>query len=374
VAGSLFVCATALTLASPAEGQQRRLGGSNQGRRFLSDSYTSVELEIRTGNDDLRGRNDNLDVELMFRDGTSQRMANVNHGQKWGKNSTHPVRLSLNQPAAVGQIMAVKLSVTGSDNWAMSGLSVKAMGATSSNVIATYGAKRFSRGARMLTVNCTELPRAQVPPTTTGPGTDPGTIGGVPDPMAGGGNTNTGSGMGGSGMGQGGSGQGGAGMGQGGTGQGDTGMGQGGTGNTTTPPAPAPVLVNQLHLVFRTAGDDLRGGNDNLSVEVLFRDGTSKFVNNVNDSQNWPNYSQRDVTIFLDRSVRAEEIQSVRLSTNFTGGGGGDNWNMERVDVQVVGSDRRGTNSFKRFTGDDRELVVPLAGSSVSNARARKAR
>lgn len=71
--------------------------------------------------------------------------------------------------------------------------------------------------------------------------------------------------------------------------------------------------VNQLQLRFRTGNDDLRGGQDNLNVEVHFADGTMQVANNVNHGANWGNNNTNVVTVPLQHPVPPNQIKLIRL-------------------------------------------------------------
>ncbi|MEU0061518.1 hypothetical protein [Streptomyces sp. NPDC006334] len=127
-----------------------------------------------------------------------------------------------------------------------------------------------------------------------------------------------------------------------------------------------------LTLGFTTGGDDLRGGNDNLDVTVtLF--GQSTTARNVNGSGSWGNNSFHQVRISLKKrfghQVMANEITSVALHTTFGGGIGGDNWNLNCLNVGHDWNDvfnsihftllvARCGNPLFRFTGDRKDFSV----------------
>ena len=109
-----------------------------------------------------------------------------------------------------------------------------------------------------------------------------------------------------------------------------------------------------------TGGDDLRGGNDNVRVSLLLQSGTPLRFDNVNGRNRWPDHSSHTVKLPLPDTVRFEDIKGVRLETTFTGGGGSDNWNLDRLTVTArIGGvtrqlyDQSGAPLF-RFTGDQR--------------------
>lgn len=128
-------------------------------------------------------------------------------------------------------------------------------------------------------------------------------------------------------------------------------------------PPSSPGQVTHLTFDIRTGGDDLRGGNDNLNVTLVFADGSEQVVSNVNNSARWANDTTHSINVTLNKPVQVSEIRSVILSTTSGGGIGGDNWNMESVNVNatVDGVSRQVANGGPmRFTGHDKQLVVPV--------------
>ncbi|WP_198140879.1 hypothetical protein [Nitrosospira sp. NpAV] len=126
-----------------------------------------------------------------------------------------------------------------------------------------------------------------------------------------------------------------------------------------------PPVIDAAHaelvVKFKTGGDDLRGGNDNVHVAVLFRDGTTIDFPNVNKGRRWIDHSRQDVGLDLPASTQFNDVIGIRLDTTFGGGAFGDNWNLERLTVEMrVGNVSRvrfhqaGTpdSPLQRFTGD----------------------
>jgi hypothetical protein len=116
----------------------------------------------------------------------------------------------------------------------------------------------------------------------------------------------------------------------------------------------------ELLLQLATGGDDLRGGNDNLHVHVLLRDGRTLRFDNVNQRRRWVNNSRHTVALPLPEGVAPGLVRGVRLETTFGGGMGGDNWNLDAIIVS--GRDDAGDQELFRadaaplfrFTGDAR--------------------
>ena len=97
------------------------------------DLVRRLTFTVKTGNDDLRGGNDNLNVGINFRDGNVQFAPNVNQGQRWPDNSTQTFSISLEQPVPLSEIASIDLQKPtgggyGTDEWHMSSLSVRAIG------------------------------------------------------------------------------------------------------------------------------------------------------------------------------------------------------------------------------------------------------
>ena len=90
-------------------------------------------LEFRTGSDDLRGGNDNLDVTVNFEGAGPQVVENVNGGRRWTDNYNQTIVIRLRTPVAVEKIRSVVLTTTfgggmGGDNWNLDGLVIDARG------------------------------------------------------------------------------------------------------------------------------------------------------------------------------------------------------------------------------------------------------
>src|SRR5438309_4701606 len=61
--------------------------------------------------------------------------------------------------------------------------------------------------------------------------------------------------------------------------------------------------ASTLVLQFTTGRDDLRGGNNNITVEIHFKDNSVQFAKNVNQSQSWAGGSFKSVTVPLQQTV-----------------------------------------------------------------------
>ncbi len=97
-----------------------------------ADLATHLKVAIRTGGDDLRGNNDNVDVAVLFRDGSRQTFPAVNTRQRWADNTDHTVELRFPRPVPRSEIVGLMLTTTfrggmGGDNWNVNGLTVTPM-------------------------------------------------------------------------------------------------------------------------------------------------------------------------------------------------------------------------------------------------------
>jgi hypothetical protein len=246
-------------------------------------------LEARTGGDDLRGGNDNLNVTVYFKDGKSQTINNVNNRARWIGNYTETVPLKLTTPVPLNQIKSFKLTTTfgggiGGDNWNLEGVRFIA---NDIELLSKSGTPlfRFTGSAQNLTL-----------PTTI---------------------------------------------------------------NET-----ADGKIRELIFEISTGGDDLRGGNDNLNVTVMYKDGSKYTKNNINKSNGWGGGSNAYVNVPLNKYVPITEIKSIILTTTFGGGMGGDNWNMDRLRICARGGGvykeifLKEGGPVKRFTGSDKTFIA----------------
>jgi hypothetical protein len=130
---------------------------------------------------------------------------------------------------------------------------------------------------------------------------------------------------------------------------------------------PAGDQVRMISFTFQTGNDDLRGGKDNLNITIHFADGTSQSEPDVNHGDRWPDGSTKGADVLLSRAVTLDQIKSITLSDTFTGGSGGDNWNMSSMKADAwVGSTYHtiAQYGFHRFSSDwngekAREITVP---------------
>jgi len=284
-----------------------------------------LNLRITTGKDDLRGGKNNLDVEVHFANGEMQTAPNVNKGQNWPNESVKTVGVQLNHPVSPDQIRQIRLvhSAQAGYNAPTAGqaaLGTTPIGAGAAPILLAEGVQSEDNWD-MAELQAFGLGKGtNVPIASFGfhrfTGSNPSLdINAHP-----------------------------------------------GTG------CPSGNQVRTISFTFKTSDDDLRGGNDNLNITVLFADGTSQSEPNVNHSQNWPNGSTKGAEIQLNRPIDMSQIRGFTLEDTFTGGSGGDNWDMASMQADatlVDGSSHTIAKfGFHRFSSDwsgpkAKEITVP---------------
>jgi hypothetical protein len=135
---------------------------------------------------------------------------------------------------------------------------------------------------------------------------------------------------------------------------------------------PAPL---GLHGVTGTTHQVLAVGYDTdaagklveirLNATIHFRDGTTQQVDNINARKKWGDNAVQTVMLTLGHTRARADIVGLTLTTTFGGGMGGDNWNVDSLEVApVIGSNtasayvRRTGKPLKRFTGSEKSLKV----------------
>ncbi|XUU60358.1 hypothetical protein ACRAQ6_12445 [Erythrobacter sp. HA6-11] len=92
---------------------------------------------------------------------------------------------------------------------------------------------------------------------------------------------------------------------------------------------------NELIVTFYTGSDDLRGGNDNADFFLTLHDGRSLPFRNVNEGRKWENGATITRYLTLPSGVSHSDIKGARIVTRFSGGVGGDNWNLDAINVKT---------------------------------------
>jgi len=107
-------------------------------------------VEIRTGGDDLRGGNDNVNMIVKLIDGTTQTFPNINKAARWINNYTETVSVKLKPEVALNKIKSISFITTfgggiGGDNWNVDALRILARDGAGDREIYSQSAKPLVR-------------------------------------------------------------------------------------------------------------------------------------------------------------------------------------------------------------------------------------
>jgi hypothetical protein len=253
--------------------------GVPAGRTVTDARTTDVQLVIQTGGDDLRGGNDNATATLNFAGG-NRATVNINQGRQWNNGQTHAVHLALPSPAPrVSDIAGVTISThfgggIGGDNWNVDRVALIVSFPTGS---AMHGPPPPPVTHEWLNASSNPLVRF------TGDRHDF---------------------------------------------------------SENVPAQDVGHNVTALRLIISTGNDDLRGGShagDNCDVIIDLGGGRNITVNNVNHGGKLDNWSTLTVPIPIPAGgLKGGDVKSVRLHTGFGGGMGGDNWNVNRLQLEAT--------------------------------------
>lgn len=98
--------------------------------------------------------------------------------------------------------------------------------------------------------------------------------------------------------------------------------------------------VSALNLIISTGNDDLRGGNhdgDNCDVTIELANGQAIVLKNANQGGNWKDWTDHSVSIPLPSGgLKGGDVKGVKVHTGFGGGMGGDNWNVQRIQLRAT--------------------------------------
>jgi hypothetical protein len=253
---------------------------------------SEIIFEIRTGSDDLRGGNDNLNLTFYFNTLPPQTINNINRSARWIGNYTETVPVRLTTPVPPAEFRTVTLTTTfgggvSGDNWNMDCIKVYTPDYKELLFRAGTPLKRFTGSAKTYSA-----------PLTYNPSGD--------------------------------------------------------------------GKARELIIEIVTGGDDLRGGNDNVNLTVLYKDGSKQVFNNLNRGTGLGGGSYAVYTVFLSKAVPVTEIKEMVMNTTFGGGLSGDNWNLQELRICARGGGfvkeiykERGT-PLKRFTGSDQNLNLTV--------------
>jgi hypothetical protein len=276
-------------------------------------AQSQLNVEIKTGDDDLRGGGDNANLVVNLKSKRNHRFENINQSRTWHNNTT--VKLNFDLPADVKpeDISGFTIEKTDNsnhtftkDNWNVGMIRIRHT-YTVNGIASTYELyyalcylcfrlKAFENGT---TVDRTYL--AAFPPTKVYDNT-----------------------------------------------------------NHVT-----------MRAIFRTGGDDLRGGNDdnlNLFFYIKNQNYPVAFYN-INAKRPWGNNSTKQFTKDFAQNVNFDDIESVKLVHTGGNGMGADNWDLEEFTIYLAIAGREQllitkTGSpplpLQRFTGDYREKMFTI--------------
>jgi hypothetical protein len=72
-------------------------------------------------------------------------------------------------------------------------------------------------------------------------------------------------------------------------------------------------------------------------VTIELTSGRLITVNNANRGANWANWTDHTVSIPIPSGgLRGGDVKSVKVHTAFGGGMGGDNWNVQRIQLKAT--------------------------------------
>lgn len=123
-----------------------------------------------------------------------------------------------------------------------------------------------------------------------------------------------------------------------------------------------PTII--LKAIFKTGGDDLRGGGDNVDMLIKFKNNTTNtFLPNLNNKRKWGNFQKTQIVRELPPSFDITDIQSIEL--RHTGGDGfaADNWYLDELKVTISVNKEDFTilnltgTPIHYFTGESRKKV-----------------
>lgn len=132
------------------------------------------------------------------------------------------------------------------------------------------------------------------------------------------------------------------------------------------------IVISRLRLTIRTGGDDLRQNSMATAILRLHNGNEQSFE--LNNGQNWPNGSINKITLIPNQSIRASDIESLRIT--FKSGRNnvfdtGDNWNIYELRLDMEDSpvhllDLSG-RPLARFMGEQPQVLFLSSGQEDRN-------
>jgi len=269
---------------------------------------------FKTGENGLRGMDENCHAMLQFNDGTVQQFYNLNRRLPWTVNSTHSTELWLANPVPLTRFKSIIIYTKPCDglnnipcnNWDLTQITIVARGGFSDdtilNQIGNPILKKYSGRDYSNTFYYTALSSCD----------------------------------------------------------------SGHQNASALAPATATVSADQLLINFRTGNGDLSGGNDNLLVTIGFRDGSSQVFPNVNGGINWAVNTSNTVTLNLNKPVNPADIMRINLQTNSCPEGSCNDWYFQGITITARGNHmekviyERSGNPIYKFSGNNNVYSVIL--------------
>lgn len=117
--------------------------------------------------------------------------------------------------------------------------------------------------------------------------------------------------------------------------------------------------VRHLYAEFATGKDDLRGGNDNVSITINYSDGSQQVFRNVNNGARWVDETYQTVHLELNRAVRRSDIRNFMITTSFGSDIFSDDWNLRHF---IVTSGWGGTTYAYSVPAEGAEYIFRFSG------------
>lgn len=270
---------------------------------YAKDGFVDELLfTFHTGNDDLRGGRDNLDVRIVYKGGATELHRNVNRSARWLRMYQEWARVKLTtRRRRAEDIERIELTTTSrggvaGDNWDLFSIRVEALDGNPYE--ADYREIHMKRNAHRFTGDHPSL-RLQLAARPVVTAQSP-----------------------------------------------------------TSKPALAAGSSTRLKLEIRTGNDDRRSDNM-LSVTVLLANGTKRTVADVARGREYKDGTLQFAYVRLSPAVLERDIRGVVLTTSSRGGMGGDNWNMDGIKIIAEPS---GTVMFERSKPDNQETLFRFTG------------
>ncbi len=237
-------------------------------------------LSMATGGDDLRGGSapgDNCDVSIDLSSGGVLSFPNVNAGQSWENGETHAVLLPLPGGTKLGDLAQLTLHTgfgggVDGDNWSVNGVTLTAVASAAASAAPSPVLRSWVEASG--------------------------------DPLVR-----------------------------------FTGQVHEWSASVAANAADRGKNLLSLTLTVQTGGDDLRGGShpgDNCDVVLTRSSAAPLTVSNINRGAHWKNGETHTVALPVPAGTRSGDVTAITLRTQFGGGVGGDNWNVNEVVLEAL--------------------------------------